>query len=376
MKISLKKPQNIFWNIYKRRNENIFIRALLRVISFFYLIIYKIRLKLYKINIIKKHKQPTTVISIGNITLGGSGKTPLTIEIAKYLIKEGFKVAILSRGYKKRELMNNKNTNAQMVSDGSEILLNHEVSGDEPYLIAKKVPNAIVLTGKDRTKNANIAVKHGAEILILDDGYQHLKIQRDEDILLIDSTLPFYLDELFPLGNLRELPDEISRASTIILTNTDKGNNEVAKLMTILAKYNKPIFKMRYKIDTLKGLNIKKTIDIKEYAYKQVVAFSGIANPYSFIENLKQNNLKIMEHLIYPDHYNYSFGDIKEIINYADKHRVEDIITTEKDAVKIEELCQACPKTFWACELTVSIEDIKSLNDIFNNKSKFTLRQK
>ena len=342
----LKKLQNELFLIYKKVKHNFFIRTILSTGSIFYFLAYKTRLLLYKLGLLKTKKVSSIVISIGNITCGGTGKTPLTIEIAKYLITKGFKVGILSRGYK-RKIAASRNKENILVSDGEEILADSERSGDEPYLIAKNLPKAIVLSGRDRLQTAESAIKLGAEILILDDGFQYLKLHRNENILILDTERPFDNGYLLPAGELRELPDSIKRATAIVLSNS---KNTLLKTTTLskIKKYttDKPIIEMNYKIKVLKGINIVKTISPNELNNKKIIAFSGIGNPKSFSDSLTEAGLSIIEHIIYADHHDYEFEDLNRIIDTAKKHNIEDIITTEKDAVKIEGLCEGAPVTF------------------------------
>ena len=349
----LKKLQNELFLIYKEVKHNFFIRAILSTGSIFYFLAYKTRLLLYKLGLLKIKKVASIVISIGNITCGGTGKTPLTIEIAKYLTNKGFKVGVLSRGYK-REIPDSKNKENILVSDGEEILADSERSGDEPYLIAKSVPKAIVLSGRDRIKTAESAIKLGAQILILDDGFQYLTLHRNENILILDTEKPFDNGYLLPAGELRELPDSIKRATSIVLSNS---NNALLKAETLKKikqhTSNKLIAEMSYKIKNLKGINIVKTINPYELKNKKIIAFSGIGNPKSFSDSLIEAELNLVEHTIFADHHDYKFEDISRIIGVAQKHNVEDIITTEKDTVKIEYLCEGAPVTFWHSVLEV-----------------------
>jgi len=349
----LKKLQSESYLIYKKIKNIFFIKILLSICSIFYFLAYKTRLILYKLCILKTYKVSSLVISIGNLTCGGTGKTPLTIEIAKYLINKGYKVAILSRGYK-RKISNEGNRENILVSDGEEVLADYERGGDEPYLIAKNVPKAIVLSGADRTLTSRSAIKLGAEILILDDGFQYLKLDRNENILIIDKEKPFDNGYLLPAGELRELPDSIQRATAIVLSNS-KNNNSTTNINGITKYTNdKPILEMNYKIKHLKGINIVKTINPQELKDKRIIAFSGIGNPKSFNDSLLKIGLKIDEHRIFPDHHNYDFNDISKILDSAKKQNIENIITTEKDAIKIEFLCEGAPVTFWQSMLEIS----------------------
>lgn len=351
--------------IYEKYKDNIIIKAILNFASIFYFAAYKIRLLLYKINILKSKSLNATVISIGNITTGGTGKTPLVIEAANYLLGKGFKVAVLSRGYKR---INNNNNNALLVSDGQDIVADIETSGDEPYLIAKKAPKAIVIVGKNRVKTGNAAIKLGANILLLDDGYQHIKLQRNENILLLDGSNPFDNGHLLPGGKLRELPDSIKRASAIVITNQDKSKLIENKLK----KYskNKPILYMKYKIRKLTGLNIKKTINIEELRGVKTIAFCGIANPRSFLKCLEENKINVCSYITFPDHYNYRIEDIQQIIKLAQSNKTDNIITTEKDGIKIESMSETMPVTLWTTVLEIQWETNEPFKILFKNKWK------
>lgn len=355
MQMYLKTLSTKFLNIYKEQRETSYLKIFLRLASFIYYQAYIFRSVLYKLKILKTYSLPKTVISIGNITTGGTGKTPLTIELANYLANKGYKVGVLSRGYM-RTIDKNETGAPIVVSDGQDILTSYEVSGDEPYLIAKKAKKAIVVVCNDRVEAGKRAIKLGAEVLILDDGFQHIRLKRSENILLINSYAPFDNGQLLPAGHLREPISEIKRASSIVLSNSDKTilNENDLKNIKKYAK-NKPITSMSFNVKHLQGLNIKKRINISEFK-ETAIAFCGIANPQSFFNILEKEGINIVEKLEFPDHYNYSFKDIEDIVKSAEKQKTENIITTEKDAVKIEELCQALPKTFWSAELEIYID--------------------
>ncbi len=362
-----KKLQNEFFLIYKRIRSNFFIRLLLSTGSIFYFLAYKTRLLFYRLRLLQTQKIASIVISVGNITCGGTGKTPLTIEIAKYLIKKGYKVGILSRGYK-RKITDRENKENILVSDGQEIMTDPERSGDEAYLIAKSVSKAIVLSGANRIQTAQSALKLGAQILILDDGFQYLRLHRNENILILDGEKPFDNGYLLPAGELRELPDSIKRATSIVLSNS---KNPTLKTETLnkIKEYasGKPIIEMNYKIKSFKGINVIRTVNPNEIKDKKIIAFSGIGNPKSFNDSLIETGLNIIEHIIYTDHHNYEFEDISKLIDIAKKYNIEDLVTTEKDAVKIEHLCGGAPVTFWHSVLEITWNTDENFDKILSN---------
>ena len=364
----LMKQSSIYLHIYEKYKKNFFVSFILSIASVFFFIAYKLRIFLYKIKLIKTHSLPAYIISIGNITSGGTGKTPFTIECAKYFINQGYKVAILSRGYKR----NIKNSNGvTLVSDGSDILVDdYEHCGDEPYLIAKKAPKAIVIVGKNKIKTSKAAIKVGAEVLILDDGFQYLKLNRNENIVMLDSYNPFNSMHLLPKGKLRELPDSLHRATAIVISNTDRKKLNENDLNTI-KKYapNTPILEIGYKISELNGINTKRVLNINQVKGLQVLACCGIANPVSFFELLESYEIKVIHKLIYPDHYAYTTNDIETMIKVAKEKNTENIIVTEKDTVKIKDFCEAAPITLWSAKLEVIINN-EVFENIFKNKEK------
>lgn len=362
----LKKLQKELFHIYNSYRENVLFKAILKFASIFYFLAYKTRLLLYKFKILKSYSLPALVISIGNITSGGTGKTSVTIDIAKYLLKRGYKVAVLSRGYKRNKLGNDGNI---LISDGQEILCDFEISGDEPYLIAKNAPQAIVIVGKDRYKAGLTAIKLGAEVLILDDSYQHIRLNRNENILLLDSKEPFDNECLLPCGYLRELPESIKRATAIILSNYSDSNQENINLDSIRKlDPNIPVVTMKYKLKELRALNIKKIISPEEAMSLKAVAFCGIGNPQSFLNTLKENNVSVSDCLIFPDHHNYSSDDLKNLTQLAIKNKVDNIITTEKDSIKIETLCESLPLTFWTTTIETSWGVLNPFETILTNQ--------
>lgn len=364
MKTSQNKLLNKLLNIYNRNKNNSLFLFLLYLSSFVFLFLYKTRLFLYKIKILKKTTLPAYIVSIGNITSGGTGKTPISIETAKYFMSLGHKVAILTRGYN-----TNQEDKVTLVSDGTELLTDYENCGDEAYMIAKNLPKALVISGKDRTRSAKAAIKLGAGVIILDDGFQYIKLNRNENILMIDSYNPFDKNRLLPLGKLRECPDSISRATSIIISHSASTHINEKDFNTIKKHARrKAMGRINYKIKELISLNTKKILNISDAKGLEAIACCGIGNPQSFIDLLKRNELKITDHIIYPDHYSYEFEDVEKMIKICKEYSIENIIISEKDAVKIIDLCQAVPISFWSTKIEVIWEDSDFFDTIFQEK--------
>ncbi len=313
------------------QRERIFL-APLTFLSRLYSFLVQIRCYCYQKGILKARKLSCKVISIGNITLGGTGKTPAAIYIAGLLKERGKRVAVLSRGYKGK---NGKNV--KLVSDGASTFLEPGQSGDEPYLLAERLKGVPVVIGKDRFLAGQYAISQfSSEVVILDDGFQHLRLKRDLDIVLIDITRQLGNGHLIPRGILRESPGNLSRASLFILTHGEESGEDIKALKNRLTSLNEKaeIFtathEARFLFDS-EGGEKKNPGCLKG---KKVMAVSGIANPQSFASLLTAYGAIIKERMVFPDHHYYSKEDI-ELINERSKG-VDIIVTTEKDWVKLK----------------------------------------
>lgn len=305
------------------------------------------------------------VISIGNITLGGTGKTPTTIALAKVAKQKGFRPCILTRGYK------GKIKGPIFVSRGERPLLDEYQAGDEALLMAKKLKGIPIIKGKDRCKAGMFALSSlppalCPNIFILDDGFQHWGLFRDKDILLIDGTNPFGNRRLFPFGSLREPVSATGRADVIVITKTndsvksqrskvpahpapsggegqegDAGNSELRfnSLIGEIRKYNKkaPIFFAKHspsKFITTTG----DTFPLEWVKEKKFFGFCGIGNPQSFKATLQAANVELTGFKTFRDHYRYGNGDIKAVTSDAKREGADWIVTTEKDIIRLKEL--------------------------------------
>lgn len=309
-----------------------FIHALLYLLSVFYGLLVKARLFLYGSGVIKTKRLPCRVVSVGNITVGGSGKTPVTMHLAELFKQAGLRVAILSRGYKRA------GRGVAVVSDGEKTLLGPEEAGDEPYLMASKLKGVPVIVGKDRVKSGALAVRDfSARVLILDDGFQHIRLERDFNILLVDPKPGDSF--LVPRGTLREPVSEAARADLVMVKGgggEEEGPGIGKAFEAIVAGSGKPVKSFSYR--PAGCLDIKDGA-VKETGYingKRVLALSGIAEPASFIETLARAGAVVADTLTYPDHHGYTPSDIDEIINRARDKGLDLVVTTEKDAVKLK----------------------------------------
>jgi len=281
----------------------------------------------------KSYKLNKSVISIGNITWGGSGKTPMVKETAKYILSLGKAPVILSRGYGRK----NKTDKNVIVRDKKQILSNLENSGDEPFMLANSVECPIVI-GSNRVKSAEISKQFSPDVFILDDGFQHWKLERDIDIVCINAINPFGNGMIIPAGILRENLTALKRATIIVITNCnlcepEKLNELKNRILKITGKQPLETSLVFSKITNL--------FDGKELEeqFKQNFNFSvvsAIGSPENFINTVKNAGLKIKNKFVFTDHHKYTKKDICEIVNKLGIN--EKIITTAKDAVKIKEV--------------------------------------
>lgn len=302
--------------------------------------IYHIGYSIKKIHALKHQKKlPCRVISIGNITVGGTGKTPGTIAIAEEAKKRRFLPCILTRGYK------GNMRGPCFVSKGDKPLLNEEEAGDEPLLMAEKLKGVPVIKGADRYEAGMFALSSlpsalRPDIFILDDGFQHWKLFRDKDILFIDGTNPFGNRRLLPIGTLREPLDAIGRADTVAITKLVSSRQlKVDSLKKEIRKHNSKasLFLAEHRPSefiTASG----ETFPLEWARGKRFLGFAGIGNPKSFKETLLTTGLDLRGFTFYRDHYRYHAGDMRKIIEDSKKSDANWIVTTEKDIMRLRRL--------------------------------------
>ena len=310
----------------------------------------KARRWLYNVRIFRDSTLGVQVIAIGNLTVGGTGKTPVVEKFARELRDAGRNVAILSRGYRSkptplhkslldRLLFRRESTPPRVVSDGKSLLLDSEMAGDEPHMLASNLKDVVVLVDKDRVKSGRYAIeKFGCDTLLLDDGFQYWHLQgRRHDVVLVDRQQPFGNEHLLPRGTLREPPSHLARANTIFITKSD---GKTAELRARIAQLNPtaaiiecehhPLYledvfsRQRHQLDVLKG--------------RKVASFSGIAQPESFEQSLVKLGADLVYSKRFADHHRFTQQEILNAINRGKKRQAELIITTQKDAVRFPKL--------------------------------------
>lgn len=341
--MNVRERCRLLWENPGSRNDRSPFALLLEVFSLFYRFGVVLRNDLYDRKLSRSVRLPCRVISVGNVTAGGTGKTPMVILLSRLLKDHGYSPAVLSRGYggKGKAPVN-------IVSDGAAILMSPLEGGDEPVLIARSVPGVPVLTGPDRCLTGRTAIERmGADVLILDDGFQHRRLFRDVDIVLLDYARPWGNGYLLPRGPLREPPARALKRADILIRTGGMGRGPWSEETRSQGRtldpdpvppFHLPVFRGRHRPCSLISLKGGAEMDLRDLAGKRVCAFAGIGAPEQFRRMLESLGAEIGEFLIYPDHHRYGSSDLTFIQRKAEEARAEIIVTTEKDEVKVMSL--------------------------------------
>jgi tetraacyldisaccharide 4'-kinase len=293
--------------------------------SFIYGIVLRLALFCYRAGILKTSRAKCRVISVGNITWGGTGKTPFVAAVAEFLQQKGRRPAVLIRGYGK----------------------------DEVYMLKDKFEHIPVLAGRDRVKTArDVLARYRVDTIILDDAFQHWRLERDVDIVLVDATLPFGNRRLIPRGILREPLSSLSRADILILTRRDLAGENIERIKKELRRYNPqaPLFEAEHSPSHLCRLRSSEKIkeELSSIAGRPVAVVCGIANPQAFEKTLTNLGAKAVLRFCFSDHYRYGKDDLERIEEQCLRNKISTVVTTEKDAAKLNTLLQSAElKTAW-----------------------------
>lgn len=302
--------------------------VLLWPFSLCYWTIASVRNWLYDRGIIPQQRLPCRIISIGNITVGGTGKTPTVELIARWLVQRNIRVCILSRGYGR------STSGLMVVSDGKEVLTGSLESGDEPYLLAGKLPGVPVLVDARRIRGAAYAVRHFApEVILLDDAFQHRRIARDIDVVLLDTVMGFGNGWLLPAGPLRESVRGLKRAQLILFTRSEQGEKLLAVSDKIRKYCNAPCAVAAHSANEFIDLD-GRVLEVTHIKDKRVLVFCGIGRPESFFHSVLTLGAVVVGRRIFRDHHRYGAADKRLLNDLARKHDAEYLVTTEKDRVR------------------------------------------
>ena len=323
--------------ILERRNGKRagLLRAFLHLLSHPYRGVVLLRLTLFRKGLLRSHRIGCAVASVGNLTVGGTGKTPVVERLAADLSARGRKVAILSRGYKS----SGGKGAVRIVSEGGALLLDSKRAGDEPFMLAKNLRGVAVLVDKNRVECGKVAIRDlGCDFLILDDGLQYVKLGRRFDIVLIDREAPFGNEFLLPRGTLREPPGNLRRASHILITKCD--GSDLSALHERIRTLNRtaPIIECRHRPVELQNLGTGEKVGLSSLQGMRAAAISGIASPESFEQGLQRLGVHLELTESFADHHRFSKREIERFLKRCSRRGIEAILTTEKDAVRMPRL--------------------------------------
>lgn len=313
-------------------------------LSVLYRVVAGLRAGLYRCGLMSVYRAAVPVISVGNLTVGGTGKTPVTDALVKRLIARGMRVAVVSRGYGGRY---QNAVGTVSLGDGRVLMLPRD-AGDEPCLLAVRNPALRVYVARRRALGVKAAEEAGAQIIILDDGFQHLAVCRDLNIALLDARAPFGNGQLLPAGPLREAPGALRRADLVILTHAEQSNRREIP-------FSGSVLRCRHRLaDTLITLDGKE-VPWSALTGQSVLAFAGIARPDDFFAALQARGVMLSGTLALNDHQDYSGEQLNRLLQSCDNNKL--LITTEKDAVKLSTIAFPCPCLVASLVLTFDESD-------------------
>ncbi len=290
------------------------------------------------------------MISVGNLTLGGTGKTPVVEYISRFFINKGLKPVVITRGYGR-----SSPSSIAIVSDGKKILLKPDEAGDEPYLMAENIPSLPVIVGKNRFRAGERAIEQfNPDLIILDDGFQHMSLARDLNIVLLNCIRPLRKSHIFPAGTLREPISALNRADIVLYTHSEESSDNGQENFHI--RKNDLKIKTIHTFDKIVRLKDQETRSPDELNGKKVVIFCGIGEPDSFRKKVEQHGAEVVYFKSYPDHYEYKSDDLLFLHKSAEKLNADYILTTQKDSVKIKDKISNFP-LIWSVLMRIEFKE-------------------
>lgn len=341
------------------------LRVLLWPLSLIYRAGLWVFLGVYRLGLRKRCRLAVPVISVGNLTFGGTGKTPAVQAICRMLVGQGKRVVVLSRGH------GGSARGVVVASDGERILTDSVEAGDEPILLARTLPGVPVVVGRDRRESGKLACERFApDVIVLDDGMQYWQLHRDLDIAVLDAKKPFGSGFVMPMGDLREPASGLSRAGVILLANTRAvGDAQYRALTDRIARLSPgaSVFRCAHEPVCFVSVETGEQVGLEWAKRREVLAFCGIGRPVSFLDMLDGLGASVTRSIVFPDHYRLSDLDVKRIIDEAEACGAEAIVTTEKDSARLGSGI-TIPKLY-ALVIRLDIEDSASFAERVNGKN-------
>ena len=332
------------------------VRWLLWPLEMLYRAALRVRAAAYDRGWLPRRRLPAKVISVGNLTVGGTGKTPMVIALAGWLAGRGLRVAVLTRGYGRRQ-------HAPLVINGRGEVEKYrsELMGDEPILLARRLPEVTIGIGADRYALAQqilaLEAPRPPDVFLLDDGFQHRRLERDLDVVLLDATDPFGGGAVLPAGALREPREALARADLLVVTRAEDNGGEAA-LLDELRRLNPraPVFRATTKFVGAFDAATHRPANLFALKQQPALAFCGVGNPEAFVADLRRWEFNVAGAVAFPDHYRYGVDDFKRIVPQADRAGARVLLTTEKDMVNLTVVPPSLPPTFY-CRIELALED-------------------
>ena len=327
-------------------------KFLLVPVSWFYGAAVYVRNACYDLQLLRTVQVAVPVISVGNITAGGTGKTPFVEYLMKFFHQGQQRTALVSRGYKR------SSHGTVIVSDGKALSAGVDAAGDEPFQIARKFPQAAVIVDEQKVRGTRVAVERfHPDVILLDDGFQHRALARTLDIVMLDGRKPLKETSLLPVGLRREQLSSLHRADAVLISGMPddlRRRNEIREFS------NAPQFTIRYVPVQVCNLVSNEKFTAESVRGKTVVAFCGVGNPDSFRQTLDEMGLKVAAWMTFPDHQRYTESDVKKFRSACENLNADFVVTTEKDAVRLLPLSslQAMPApAFYYIAIEVVVTD-------------------
>ena len=333
-----------------------------------YALITIFRVFLYQKGIFRCHHLKNPVVSIGNLTVGGTGKTPLVIFLAQTLKKAGYQPIILTRGYKRK----NKSP-VLLVSEGGKILCTPEECGDEAYLLGQTLEEIPIVVSKNRyIGGRSIEDRYQNVVHLLDDGYQHLRLHRDLNILVLDATDPLNKTHLLPFGRLREPLQALQRADTIVISRSHISS-DIDLIETQIRRWNQSVPISYFHHDVI-GLfdarNSQRQLNPRDFLGKKIAALAAIGNPNVFLHDLAHYQMKVVERFLFRDHHSLTQVELDRVLEPVKQKKVHAVITTEKDAVRLKNL-HFEEKQIYVLQIEFQPQDLETYKKNFLEEIKF-----